>query len=130
MYNLFIWRWQPLHKWHQEIINTYLKKWEKVCIAIRDIEWEFISPEDNKWLIEWLYEKECYEWQIKVIIIPNIKSINYGRNVGYEVKKIEWTNKDISWTNIRESILKEDDNYWLENTDKRIHDNLFFLNYN
>ena len=55
------------------------------------------------------FEREINEGSIKVVIIPDIESINYGRGVGYEI--IEHVPPDqveqISATKIRAQMRKE-----------------------
>jgi nicotinamide mononucleotide adenylyltransferase len=106
---LFIGRWQPWHDGHQWLIDQQLQKNQPVCIAIRDV------PLDDKnwWEAEFIkinldsrFEKEISEGKIKVIIIPDIDSINIGRGVGYDI--IEHVPSEevasISATKIREQL--------------------------
>jgi len=111
-YSLFIGRWQPWHYGHRWLINQRLNEGKNVCIAIRDIEpddnqpW---SPQQVKDALKKIFFKEIIEKRIKVIIIPDIESINYGRGVGYEI--IEHVPpddvKEISATKIREQMRKD-----------------------
>ena len=49
------------------------------------------------------------EGRIKVIIIPDIESINYGRNVGYEIIEHDppMHIKEISATKIRKKLKRD-----------------------
>lgn len=121
-YNLFIGRYQSPHKGHQTIFNEYLKKGEPVLIAVRDV-----PPDENNPLsanIVMSLWKEVYfdNPLVKVIIIPDISTVNYGRGVGYEVKEIKVDEKiaNISATEIRNQILN-DKSDWKEFVDERIH---------
>jgi predicted nucleotidyltransferase len=60
---------------------------------------------------------------VKVIVIPDIASVNYGRGVGYEVKEIEVTSNiaSISATEIRDKVRSSDDT-WKEFVDESIQD--------
>ena len=64
---------------------------------------------------------EAHSHDVKVMIIPDIESVNYGRGVGYEINEfsppenIWW----ISATKIRESI-KDGNNQWKELVDESI----------
>ena len=54
------------------------------------------------------YSKEVASGMVKVIPIPDIESVNYGRGVGYEINEFE-PPKDIgiiSATEIRKSLKK------------------------
>jgi cytidyltransferase-like protein len=111
-YALFIGRWQPFHDGHQWLVDQNLEQGENVCIAIRDME----VDESNWWKAKMIekdlkarFKKEIKTGKIKVVIIPDIDSINIGREVGYDI--IEHTPpteiSKISGTKIRNQILKE-----------------------
>ena len=122
-YILFIGRYQSPHKGHQTIFNQYLNEGLPVMIAIRDIATDESNPltaEEVKSIWEKIYEGNDL---VKVIIIPDIVSVNYGRGVGYEVKEIQ-VNKDISnisATYIRNQI-KSGENDWKELVDEKAHE--------
>ena len=62
---------------------------------------------------------------VRVIIIPDIESVNYGRGVGYEINEYIPT-EDISFisaTKIRESI-KEGNNSWKDMVDESIQEDV------
>ena len=111
-YSLFIGRWQPWHQGHRWLIDQRLKEGKNVCVAIRDVE-----PSDKQpWTSQEVLENVEYELHdlikedvVKVIIIPDIESVNYGRGVGYEI--IEHIPpeqiKRISATEIRSSMRKD-----------------------
>ena len=108
---MYIGRWQPWHAGHRWLIDQQLNQGKKVCIAIRDVE----PDENNPWspiqvmmnitneLID-LIEKGM----IRIMIVPNIESINFGRGVGYDI--IEHIPPaeigEISATKIREANAK------------------------
>ena len=69
---------------------------------------------------------------VKVIVIPDIESVNYGRGVGYEINEYEPPSDSgamfISATRIRESIRNGDET-WKEMVDSSIHSSIEkFLN--
>jgi len=112
-YAMFIGRWQPWHTGHRWLIDQQLNQGKKVLIAIRDVE----PDENNPWspiqvmmnitneLID-LVE----QGMIRIMIIPDIESINFGRGVGYDI--IEHVPpaeiSDISATKIREQMHKDE----------------------
>jgi len=121
-YNLFIGRYQSPHKGHMTIFNEYLEKGLPVLIAIRDVEPDDKNPlsaEEVKSLWEIIYSENPL---VKIIIIPDISSVNYGRGVGYEVKeiKVSGTIENISATEIRTQI-KEGKNEWKSLVDEKAH---------
>jgi cytidyltransferase-like protein len=111
-YALYIGRWQPLHEGHKFIFNESLEKGIKVCIAIRDIqpdEKNPFSPEQVKEMIEKEYAYLISEGKVKVIILPDICSVNFGRGVGYDIIEHEVPKHiaDISATAIREKMKEQ-----------------------
>ena len=109
---LFIGRWQPLHKGHKEMFNQVLNDGGKVLIAIRDVEPDEKNPWGPHQVMMNLFDELqdlIEEGRVRVIIIPDIESINIGRGVGYDV--IEHVPPpeihDISATRIREQMKAE-----------------------
>jgi hypothetical protein len=95
-----------------ELFNRALKAGKNVCIAIRDIEPDEKNPysaELVKQNITLFYDQQIIEGKVKVIIIPDICSVEFGRGVGYDiiehVPPMEIGN--ISATKIREQMRKE-----------------------
>ena len=111
-YSLFIGRWQPWHPGHRWLIDQRLNEGKNVCVAIRDVEVNENQPWDAE-TIKKNVEVELYdliqEGKIKVIIIPDIESVNYGRGVGYEIiEHVPPTDiKEISATKIRQELRKQ-----------------------
>lgn len=111
-YALFIGRWQPLHDGHKELFERALERGKNVCIAIRDIKPDEKNPftaEEVKANIENHYTRLIDHGSIKVIIIPDICSVEFGRGVGYDIIEhippMEIGN--ISATKIREKMREE-----------------------
>ena len=111
-YSLFIGRWQPWHKGHRWLIDQRLNMNMNVCIAIRDMNPDKnnpFTPEEVKSNIEKELEELISQKKVKVIIIPDVESVNYGRGVGYDI--IEHVPpqqiSEISATKIRESLNKK-----------------------
>ena len=124
-YNLFIGRYQSPHKGHMQIFNTFLLENQPVLIAIRDIEPDSNNPlsaHEVKDLWESVYHNNPL---VKVIIIPDISSVNYGRGVGYEVNQVTVTDAiaNISATAIRQQII-DGQTEWKELVDPSIHEKL------
>jgi cytidyltransferase-like protein len=88
-YALFIGRWQPLHKGHKEMFQQALDEGSNVLIGIReseqvDVKNPFTALEVmNNIMSE--YEKEIKEKRVKVMILPDICSVEFGRGVGYDI---------------------------------------------
>lgn len=108
---LFIGRWQPFHDGHQWLINQQLEQGQNVCIAIRDVEQDeknIWTSEEIQTMLEERFAEEIVAGKIKVICIPDIDSINIGRDVGYDIvlhtPPLEIG--EISGTKIREAMKK------------------------
>ena len=106
---LFIGRWQPLHPGHQWLFNQKLEQGIPILIAVRDTPVNDSNPfatEDVIANLEKEYSEEVESGMVKVISIPDIESVNYGRGVGYEINEFvppEDISK-ISATEIRKSL--------------------------
>ena len=106
---LFIGRWQPLHPGHKWLFNQELDQKIPILIAVRDTPVDDSNPfstEDVISNLEKEYENEVGNGIVKVISIPDIESVNYGRGVGYEINEFE-PPKDIakiSATEIRKKL--------------------------
>ena len=111
-YSLFIGRWQPWHPGHRWLINQRLNEGKNVCVAIRDVEVNENQPWDAETIkknVEVELHDLIQEGKIKVIIIPDIESVNYGRGVGYEIiEHVPPTDiKEISATKIRQELREQ-----------------------
>ncbi len=111
-YSMFVGRWQPLHEGHQWLFNQALNEGKNVLICIRDVKPDDknpFTPQEVKTNIEDHYGDLITQERVKVIIIPDIESINYGRGVGYDViEHVPPQDKhDISATKVREQMKKE-----------------------
>ena len=111
-YSMFIGRWQPWHAGHRWLIDQRLNEGKNVLICIRDIE----PDEKNPWYsIEVMsnLHKELADLieadRVRVMIIPDIESVNFGRGVGYDIIEHEppIEVKEISATKIREQMREE-----------------------
>ena len=83
-YSMFVGRWQGVHDGHKWLFDQQLKKGKNILICIRDCplddpdeENEFIAEEIMGHLSE-EYRDEILEGKVKVMIIPDVESINYG----------------------------------------------------
>ena len=128
-YAIFIGRWQPYHYAHTELVEQKLKQGIPVIVMVRDIKPDEQNPfttEQTVSMIEKYHKSKGDE--VKVIVIPDIESVNFGRGVGYEINEFI-PPKDIggiSATGIRNSI-KNGDDYWKIMIDKSIQEDV--LNY-
>jgi cytidyltransferase-like protein len=123
---IFIGRFQPYHTGHIELINQKLNEGVPALILVRDIEPDEKNPFTTEQTVEMIekYHKAKGD-DVKVMIIPDIESVNYGRGVGYAIT--EFIPPDnigfISATKIRESI-KSGDDAWKEMVDESIQEDV------
>ena len=111
-YSMFIGRWQPWHKGHRWLIDQRLNEGKNVLICVREVSKDDKNPY-NPVDVKENVEKELKELidskRVKVIIIPDIESVNYGRGVGYDI--IEHVPPsdigEISATKIREKLFNK-----------------------
>ena len=111
-YSMYVGRWQPLHKGHQWLFQQSLDEGKNVLICIRDVKPDEKNPytaEQVKNNIEEYYGELITNETVKVIIIPDIESICYGRGVGYDIIEFVPPQEihDISATKIREQLRAE-----------------------
>ncbi len=114
--SLFVGRWQPFHPGHQALIETVLKKGKPVVIAIRDTDMTHKNPYTvaERWST---IQRAMHKWGdlVKIIVIPDIDEICYGRDVGYDIRKIELSKKmqQVSGTKTRAKNPPTKDIIWL-----------------
>ena len=111
-WSLFIGRWQPLHTGHKELFRQVISEGGKVCVAIRDGEVNEKNPFSPFQVMDNIFNEmqaEVEAGTLKVIIIPDICSVEFGRGVGYDI--IEHIPPpevaEISATKIREQMKSE-----------------------
>jgi len=111
-YAMFIGRFQPLHVAHKALFQKAMQDGKKVLICVRDGEVNDKNPftaEQVKENIETEYASFFKQGEVKVMIIPDICSVEFGRGVGYDVIEhvppIEVA--EISATKIREQLRKD-----------------------
>ena len=84
-------RWQPFHDGHYTLFKEIIKKTGQVCIQIRDVQGVDDNPfgvDDNPFDFETVKKKNIedrlnpeFEGQFKVMLVPNITNICYGRGL-------------------------------------------------
>jgi cytidyltransferase-like protein len=106
---MFVGRWQPLHTGHQELFKRAMDEGKNVLICIRDIQPDEKNPFTAQQVLENITEFYQNEPRVKVMVIPDICSIEFGRGVGYDI--IEHIPPtvigEISATKIREQLRNE-----------------------
>lgn len=111
-YAMFIGRFQPLHSSHKALFQRALDNGKNLLICVRDGEVNEKNPftaEEVKKTIEDTYALLVNSGIVKVMVIPDICSVEFGRGVGYDIiEHIPPTEiGDVSATKIREQMRKE-----------------------
>jgi len=87
---LFVGRYQPFHEGHRALIAEGLRRVGQVCIAVRNTPTDGNNPFGFEYVrarIEHALRE--YEGRFLVVPLPNVTHIFYGRDVGYQVQRIE-----------------------------------------
>jgi adenylylsulfate kinase len=108
---MFIGRWQPLHDGHKAMFQKAMQQGKNVLICVRDGEVNEKNPftsEQVKENIETNYASFFKQGEVKVMIIPDICSVEFGRGVGYDIIEHIPPSEiaEISATKIREEMKK------------------------
>jgi hypothetical protein len=108
-WSLFIGRWQPLHEGHKELFRQVINEGGKVCVAIREVELNENNPFTTNEIMLNIFNQmktEVEAGKLKIITIPDICSVSFGRGVGYEIVEFIPPKEiaEISATKIRQSL--------------------------
>ena len=102
-------RWQPWHEGHRKLFEKSIIMTGQVNILVRDVH----GVNDNPYTFNQVKKKidkdlVDYKSRYKILKVPNITNIVYGRTVGYKIKKINLGEKieKISATKIRRKLRK------------------------
>lgn len=103
-------RFQPWHKGHRALFERALAKHGQVVIMIRDMPTTESNPFSFAQVAERI-EIDLAEFagKFRIILVPNIVNITYGRDVGYAIEQ-EHLGEDIhriSATSIRAQMKKD-----------------------
>ena len=106
-------RWQPFHDGHYTLFKEIIKKTGQVCIQIRDVQGVDDNPFDFETVKKNIEDKlnPEFEGRFKIMLVPNITNISYGRGVGYvfEEEVFDEEITSISATKIRAELRKKGD---------------------
>jgi phosphopantetheine adenylyltransferase len=106
-------RWQPWHGGHQKLFEETLKRAEQVLIMVRDVQGVGDNPFDFDTVKKNIEEKlnPKFEGKYKIMLVPNITNICYGRGVGYKIEEIVLDEEiqKISATKIRQQMRDHGD---------------------
>lgn len=103
-------RFQPWHQGHQKLFEKILKKTGQVYIMVKNVN----GIDDNPFTFKEVKSNidsalKNFTNMYKVVLVPNITNICYGRTVGYKIEQISLNEKiyQISATKIRSKLRKK-----------------------
>ena len=103
-------RWQPFHDGHYALFEEIIKRTGQVCIQVRDVLGVDDNPFDFAYVKSKISERleTTYKNRYKIVLVPNITNICYGRGVGYKIEEIVLPEsiQKISATKIRTEMRK------------------------
>ena len=106
-------RWQPFHDGHYTLFKEIIKKTGQVCIQIRDVQGVDDNPFDFETVKKNIEDRlnPEFEGRLKIMLVPNIVNITYGRGVGYVFEEESFSDSitSISATKIREKMRQDGD---------------------
>ena len=109
---LLIGRYQPFHIGHKNLVAEAIRRSGQCCIALRDVGG---TDESNPYVFEEVKEAieiGCAEFgnKIRVVELPNISDVFYGRGVGYNIEQLELSKElqEVSATKIRKGEINKD----------------------
>ena len=104
-------RWQPFHDGHFALFEETIKKTGQVCILIRDVQGVEDNPFDFETVKKNIEQKLLpnFKNRFKIVLVPNITNISYGRGVGYAIEEVVLPEKiqSISATKIRKEMREK-----------------------
>jgi len=105
-YSLVIGRFQPLHVGHIRLIRSILDEGKNVCIALKDTamdENNIYSAKERLVMFKDVFAYDIEIGTLRVIVIPDIDEVCYGRTVGWGMRRIQLDaeTEKISATEIR-----------------------------
>lgn len=117
---LLIGRYQPFHKGHKTLVAEAVKRTGQCCIALRDVGGKDDSNPYDFEQVKREIHAACVEFgdKIKVVELPNITDVFYGRGVGYNIEQLELSKdiQEISATKIRNGEIDQHGNAINKNT--------------
>lgn len=104
-------RWQPFHDGHFALFEEIIKKTGQVCIQVRDVKGVDDNPFDFEYVKKKITERlePKYKNRFKIVLVPNITNICYGRGVGYKIEEVVLSEEiqKISATKIRKEMREK-----------------------
>jgi len=98
-YSLVIGRFQPLHNGHKELIQRLIDEGKHVAVGLMDTGKDEKNPLSVFDRMAMLHRE--FGDKIRIVVLPPINAVCYGRNVGYHIRPIYLERENISASSIR-----------------------------
>lgn len=109
---LLIGRYQPFHVGHKTLVKEAVRRTGQCCIALRDVAGTDANNPYSFDKVKAEIHAACVEFgdKIKVVELPNIMDVFYGRGVGYNIEQLELSKElqEVSATKIRAGEMGQD----------------------
>ena len=104
-------RWQPFHDGHYALFEEIITKTGQVCIQVRDGKEVDDNPFDFGTVKKNIEQRLLpnFKNRFKIVQVPNITNICYGRGVGYKIEEVILSEEiqKISATKIRQQMREK-----------------------
>jgi hypothetical protein len=100
-YSLVIGRFQPFHDGHKALIQKLISEDKSVLVAVMDTEIDSNNPYTLQQREKMIRDE--FGEHVAIIVVPPIAEVCYGRNVGYDVRRIRHDKEGISASKLRSS---------------------------
>lgn len=81
-------RYQPWHEGHQALKNEAHKRTDQVLIGVRNTYGTSDKDPMTYREVEFYIEQDNFDKNTKIMRLPNITNIVYGRDVGYKIEQV------------------------------------------
>ena len=100
-WSLYVGRFQPFHAGHASFIRALLAEGRKVCVAVMDTEPDAENPLGYADRVALIRGQFPDEGNVRVVPVPPVAEVVYGRNCGYGVRRVFHKGENVSATAIR-----------------------------
>lgn len=105
-------RWQPWHEGHRALFERAIEKTGQVYLMIRDVQGIGDNPFDFETAADLIRKDLADKFEenvdYKIVLVPNLVHITYGRTVGYKIEQENFSDdiESVSATKKR-ALLRE-----------------------
>jgi adenylylsulfate kinase len=108
---VFIGRFQPFHEGHKRCVEHILKERDRCLILVRDTVKSTTNPLSAKMRVAMIRAAFSGDPRVDVAVLPDKSAdlaVYIGRDVGYDLIKLDADTEAISATDLRKKMYAED----------------------